>query len=66
MLTIDDVARKLGVPVTDVRVLVDSDPLSGFRRGQNVEQIRDIQRDQTDFELTDPQTLHPADDSSKH
>jgi hypothetical protein len=49
MLTLDDVARKLGVPVTDVRVLVDTDQLPHFRLGRNGEQIRIIQRDLVAF-----------------
>ena len=60
MLTLDDVARKLGVPVTDVRVLVDTDQLPHFRLGQNGEQIRIIQRDLTDFELSDQRAPNPA------
>ena len=63
MLTIDDVARKLGVPVTDVRVLVDTDQLPHFRLGQNGEQIRIIQRDLADFELSDPRATQPANES---
>ena len=60
MLTLDDVARKLGVPVTDVRVLVDTDQLPHFRLGQNGEQIRIIQRDLVDFELNDQRAPNPA------
>ena len=50
MLTIDDVARKLGVSASDVRVLVDTNQLAHYRLGQHGEQIRIIQRDLTDFE----------------
>lgn len=45
MLTIDDVARKLGVPVTDVRVLIDTNQLSHYRLGQHGELVRVIRRD---------------------
>ena len=53
MLTFDDVARKLGVPVSEIRVLVDTDQLTHFRLGHNGEQIRIIRRDLVAFESKD-------------
>ena len=50
MLTLDDVARKLGVPVSDIRVLVDTERLPHYRLGHNGEQIRIIRRDLVAFE----------------
>lgn len=50
MLTLDDVARKLGVPASDVRILVDTNQLAHYRLGQRGEQFRFIQRDLTALE----------------
>lgn len=52
MLTIDDVARKLGVPVTDVKILIDTNQLSHYRLGQHSELVRVIRRDLIVFEAT--------------
>lgn len=54
MLTIDDVARKLGVPVTDVNVLIDTNQLSHYRLGQHGELVRVIRRDLIEFEARTP------------
>ena len=66
MLTIDDVARKLGVAVSDVRVLVDTDQLAHYRLGQHGEQIRIIQRDLTQFESNAQRAPQAADASLTH
>ncbi len=50
MLTIDDVALKLGVPATDVKVLIDTNQLSHYRLGQHGELIRIIRRDLLAYE----------------
>jgi excisionase family DNA binding protein len=50
MLTIDDVARKLGVPATEVKVLVDTNQLSHYRLGQHGELVRIISRDLIAYE----------------
>jgi excisionase family DNA binding protein len=50
MLTIDDVAKKLGVPATDVKVLIDTNQLSHYRLGQHGELVRIIRRDLIAFE----------------
>ena len=63
MLTIDDVARKRGVPVSEVRVLVDTNQLAHYRLGQHGEQIRIIQRDLTDFEANAQRAQQTADAS---
>lgn len=65
MLTLDDVARKLSVPVSDVRVLVDTNQLAHYRLGHSDEQIRIIQRDLSDFELGDQRVPRPTDESLK-
>ena len=50
LLTLDDVARKLGVPVSEIRVLVDTERLPHYRLGHNGDQIRIIRRDLLAFE----------------
>ena len=60
MLTLDDVARKLGVPVSEVRVLVERNQLAHYRLGQHGDQIRIIRRDLVDFELSDQRAPNPA------
>lgn len=50
MLTIDDVAMKLGVPATDVKILIDTNQLSHYRLGQHGEMVRIIRRDLIAYE----------------
>ncbi len=54
MLTIDDVARKLGVPVSDVKILIDTNQLSHYRLGQRGQLVRVIRRDLIEFEARTP------------
>ncbi len=63
MLTIDDAARILGVSVSDIRVLVDTDQLLHYRLGQYGEQIQIIRRDLMAFKAKAQRTRQSVDDS---
>lgn len=63
MLTLDDVAGKLNVPVSDVRVLIETDRLPHYRLGHHGEQIRIIRRDLAAFG-SNAQASHSHSDES--